>query len=252
MLHSPDEALRARIGEIENSFSNRLERSTVAVYMRQWLDDYCVSHLARNTVNGYRVNIEKHVLPVIGAIPLYKLQPTDINMLYAALRKKGLSGTSVLYVHRMMHKALENAVKSRLLPNNVINYVEAPAKEKYKPSILTAEQVSTLLNACRCSEIYIPVLFAVLLGLRRGEALGTVWDDIDEQHRTLEIQRTITFYKDGYLLSDCKTKNSHRTLLLADGLVSILLEHRERQQAQARIFGEGFNPSGFITCRSDG
>ena len=243
-----EKVLRARIDEIENSFSNKLERSTMSVYLLQWLHDYCEPRLSRNTVNGYRVNIEKHVIPCIGKIPLYKLQPQDISRMYDTLRDKELSSTSILYVHRMLHKALATAVKGRLISNNVLDFVDAPPKAKFEATVLTAEQVSLLLQACKDTEIYIPVLLAVLLGLRRGEALGLQWSDIDEQHKTLEVRRTITFYKDGFALSDVKTKNSHRTLLLADGLCSIFEEQQKRQRVLADAFGEGFNPLGFVVA----
>lgn len=66
--------LRTRIDMVENSFSNNLSRSTVAGYLNYWLKVYCEPKLAPNTINGYRTNIEKHIIPYIGKIPLLKLQ----------------------------------------------------------------------------------------------------------------------------------------------------------------------------------
>ncbi|MEG0692180.1 MAG: Arm DNA-binding domain-containing protein, partial [Oscillospiraceae bacterium] len=74
-----EQVLRSRIDAVEGSFANKLERATLGVYLTQWLSDYCTTRLARNTINGYRVNIEKHIIPCIGNIPLYKLEPTQIQ-----------------------------------------------------------------------------------------------------------------------------------------------------------------------------
>ena len=110
--------LRTRIDMVENSFSNNLSRSTVAGYLNYWLKVYCEPKLAPNTINGYRTNIEKHIIPYIGKIPLLKLQPKDIQTLYLTLQDKGLSSTSIRYVHNNLHKALQFAVKQQSLPRN--------------------------------------------------------------------------------------------------------------------------------------
>jgi len=49
-----------------------------------------------------------------------------------------------------------------------------------------------------------------------------------------------------------KTKNSKRTLLLADSLYKILQKHKAEQEIQAQEFGEGFNPYHLIVFRSNG
>lgn len=217
--------LRARIEQVESSFANKLERATCATYLLYWLKDYCEVNLARNTVNGYRVNIEKHIIPYIGDIPLYKLDPSHITAMYSKLREKGLSSTSILYVHRVLRAALNAAVKHRQLPYNVLSYVDSPKKDKFRPSVLSPSDVQKLLLTCHGSEIHVPVALAVYLGLRRGEVLGLMWSDIDWENRALEIKQSATCYKQEFCLSTPKTKNSNRTLLIPDSLLSILQEH---------------------------
>lgn len=71
------------------------------------------------------------------------------------------------------------------------------------------------------------MIFAVTLGMRRGEALGMKWGDIDFDHGTLEVQRTATTYKGGVIYSDVKTANSHRTLCIPQNVMLHLIENRE-------------------------
>lgn len=247
-----EKTLRMRIDDIENSYANKLERSTVEVFLRQWLKDYCEVRLAQNTINGYMVNIENHIIPCIGNIQLHKLEPIQVQTMYAKLRKDGLSETSILYVHAVLRKALNYAVKQRVLSYNVTNHVEAPRKSVYKPTVLNSEDICKLLTACEDSEIYMPVLLAVTLGLRRGEALGLMWNDIDFDNRTLEVKRTATFTKKQFILSNPKTKNSNRTIMLSPSIYDKLKEHQARQALQALEFGEGFNPYSLVACRVDG
>ena len=101
-----EKVLRVRMEELESTFGHPEDSSTTEVYLRYWLRVYCESRLACNTVRGYRVNLEKRILPYIGKIPLKRLQPRDIQELYETRRKSGLSGTTVRYVHNNLHKAL--------------------------------------------------------------------------------------------------------------------------------------------------
>ncbi len=246
-----EKALRERLTQLENSYANKLELCTLEAFLNDWLNDYCIPRLALNTVNGYRVNIKKHIVPYIGNIPLYKLQNTDITHLYAKLREKKLSETSILYVHRVLHRALSYAVKQRVLPYNVTDFVEAPKKNKFKANVLKADEIITLLSACANTEIYLPVMLAVMLGLRRGEVLGLKWSDIDFKSSCVEIQRTATFTKDGVILSDTKTKSSNRTLLLSKSLINELQKHKEKQKEYSANYGTGYNPQNMVFCRAD-
>lgn len=247
-----EKALHLRITEIESSFERRVDDSTLAVYLLHWLETYCKSQLADNTVKGYCVNIEKHIIPRIGHIQLNRLKPNDIQKLYADLQASGLSGTSVRYVHNNLHKALGAAVKEQLILRNPADYVYPPKVSRYEAETLTPEQALTLLKACAGSEIYLPVFLAVSLGLRRGEALGLQWQDVDLRAGTVTIRHSASFSKDGITLSTTKTKNSRRTLQLPDALKRALENALSTQEEQALLWGAGFNPHNLVCCRSDG
>lgn len=247
-----ERVLRQRIDELESTFDRKGETSTMAVYLRYWLETYCKQHLAENTVRGYRVNIENHIIPQIGFIPLDKLKPTEIQNLYTNLLNKGLSGTSVRYVHNNLHKALSQAVKAQLIPKNPADYVEPPRVDRYEAQPLTPEQVKTLLKSCRGEDIYLPVLLAVTLGLRRGETLGLQWSNVDLQNGTLTVRQSASFTPDGIHLSTTKTRNSRRTLLLPEGLHSTLQTALSQQEERRKELGASFNPLGLVCCREDG
>lgn len=247
-----EKVLRSRIEEIENSLERKVEKCSLGVYLNEWLNSYCYNRLARNTLNGYKVNIKKHIIPVLGDIPLYKLHPRDIQKLYSDMEEKGYSGTTIRYVHNVLHKALGTAVKQLILDKNSADFVEPPKKSNFHSTVLKTNEITVLLKACQNTVIYMPVLLAVSLGLRRGEVLGLKWSDIDYIYNTLNICRTATTYKEEFVLSDVKTKNSNRTLVLADVIIQALREHKIKQDICAAEFGEGFNPLNLIICARDG
>ena len=206
-----------------------LTEQTVGQYLEHWLKFYCAGRLAPNTIRGYRVNIYHHIIPNIGEIPLRELAPEDIDELYYILKSKGLSSTSIIYVHAVLRKALNTAMKRRSIAENVVNYVDPPRREKYEAHFIDAAAMQRLLNGCQHTAFYMPILFALSLGLRRGEILGIMWSDINFAERTIKICRSATYVNNGLELSTPKTVSSARTLLMPDALFHALLEWRSKQ-----------------------
>jgi len=88
-------------------------------------------------------------------------------------------------------------------------------------------------------------LVAVLLatGVRKGEALGLSWTDLDLDATppTLSVRRSLK--KDlhgGLYVSEPKTTGSRRTIHLPGSLVDVLRRHRAAQVAQRLEFGAGW------------
>lgn len=187
---------------------------TLGEYLEFWLATYCCSRLAANTVRGYRVNIQQHITPYIGSVAIGDLTPDMIDNLYYVLRCKGLSGTSVLYVHSVLRKALNTALKRRMLKENILDFVDSPRKDRYKSSFIGAEQMRELLSACYDTELYVPLLLMLAFGLRRGETLGITWADCDFKNGILNINRTVTYYNGKLEFSSPKTSTSRRSLLM--------------------------------------
>lgn len=247
-----EKVLRARINELEEGFAVKADNSKTAIYLKHWLNTYCVPRLAINTVKGYKVNIEKHIIPYIGEIKLNNLQPRDIQSMYEKLSASGLSSTSIRYVHNTLHKALVCAVKSQTLARNAADYVYAPTVSKYEVIPLTPEQSRILIESCKGNEIFIPVLLALILGLRRGEVLALQWCDVDFDYQTISIKHSASFINSKLILSDTKSKNSHRTLKISNYMLECLYHHKELQNKWYNEFGGGFNPNNLVICRHDG
>lgn len=93
----------------------------------------------------------------------------------------------------------------------------------------------------------LPILLALLLGLRRGEVLGLKWSDIDFENRIVHIQRTATPAKGGFKFSDCKTDKSNRILMLPNLVLNKLLEWKDEQSMLSII-----NLDGYVFMQSTG
>ncbi len=216
-----------------------------------WLDVYSYK-LSRNTYNGYCVNVYKHIIPNIGHIKVSELEPLDIEFMYRDLISSGLSSTTVLYVHNTLRSCFTFSFKKRMISDNIMNYVDSPKKRNFKPNVLTADEISSLLTVSKDLPVFLPIVLALFLGLRRGEVLGLKWSDVDFNNKSIAIQRTLTRYKnDEYVLSDVKTSNSERVLLLPDSVLDILkFENNRCLHIRKVIFG--YNPNDLIITDAKG
>jgi integrase len=88
--------------------------------------------------------------------------------------KGGLSARTVGHIHRVLKQALAQAVRWEMLIRNPANAVDPPKVERSAMRTYDITQTAALIEALRGSRMLIPVLFAALFGLRRGEitALG--------------------------------------------------------------------------------
>ena len=106
-------------------------------YLERWLRDYAQQSVAPKTLERYRQIVDKNIKPALGGYPLSKLKPLHIQSFYTEAITKGrkdgkggLSAQTVLHFHRLLHRALGQAVKWQLLARNPADAVEAPRPER--------------------------------------------------------------------------------------------------------------------------
>jgi integrase len=91
-------------------------------------------------------------------------------------------------------------------------------------------------------------LYAVALGigLRRGEALGLAWSDLDLDVGVLRVRQAL-YRADGRLqLLPPKTARSRRTVPLPPICVEALKEHQRHQQQERTLAGHRWQDSALV------
>ena len=73
----------------------------------------------------------------------------------------GLSAQTVLH-HRLLHEALDQAVRRQLLSRNPATAVEPPRPSRTEMQVLDPAGVARLLEAAEGTRAYVPVLLAVM------------------------------------------------------------------------------------------
>ena len=221
-----DKFLTEKLNEIENGILVDSKNMTLAEYLNYWYEQCCITKLSPTTYESYKRNIDKYIIPQLGNVKLSNLLPLQLQSFYNNLSRT-LSNTSIVYIHRILHSALNQAMKWDLVIRNVANNVEPPKKEKYKATILDSEQIAKLIDIIKDTYIYIPVMIAISTGMRRGEVLGLTWDNVDLEQSTIKVVQAIYPTKNGLVVLPPKTKTSIRKISLPPTLVEILKEYKD-------------------------
>ena len=118
--------------------------------------------------------------------------------------------------------------------------------------VWTQQEAQRFLVSVADDRLY--ALWTVLLatGLRRGEALGLRWDDVDLDRRRLSIQRAVTVVDYEIVLSEPKTARGRRSVSIDPTTAAVLAAHRKRQREERLAWGPAWQDSGYVFTTEDG
>jgi integrase len=229
------------ITEMERGTYIETKRETVASFLERWIE-HMQGQVSPRSHERYAELCRKNIVPLLGGLTLTKLQPAHISQAYAnALAsgrrdgKGGLSPASVHYQHRVLKKALGQAVKWRLLPSNPVDVVDPPRVERTRMQTYDMAQTAEALALTRLTRLYVPVLLALLCGLRRGEITALRWRNVDLDAGQLAVVESTEQTSKATRLKETKTGRA-RTVALPSLVVEELRRHRiEQAQALLRI-----------------
>lgn len=127
-------ALNEAISALRSGTLVQPSRRTVASFLvEEWLPAVRMTGLRDSTWASYRMNVEKHLVPGLGAIELQRLSPAQLNAFYRELltrgrrnRAGGLAPKTVRYIHSILHRALRDAVRWGDVVRNVADAADPP------------------------------------------------------------------------------------------------------------------------------
>ncbi len=235
-------------------------RETLGDFLTRWLRDCAALNVQPKTYERYAEIVHTHLIPQLGQLRMEKLRPAHIQKYYAeALKtgrrdgKGGLSSSTVLYHHRVLRCALQQAVTWRLLPRNPADDVTPPRASEREMRALSQEDADKLLEVAKESPHYTAIVLAVTTGLRRGELAALRWQDLDLTRRYLTVHQAVEVTKaGGFRFKEPKTAGSRRTISLPAMAVEALKQHRAEQARQRLMFGPGYQDHGLVLASSDG
>ena len=277
-------ALNDILGDLQHGTYVQPTKVTLAEYLKdEWLP--AIEHTVRpTTLVGYRCIIAAHLTYGFGATTLQKLTPSAINRFYGKQlteprvsrnkpkdedgKKRAepeeepqpLAATTVRHIHALLHRALGDAVRWGKLDRNPADASDPPRMSRSGANEMkswSAKEAHIFLAKTEDDRLHPLWHTLVATGMRRGEALGLRWADVDLEGKNgtgpalmVRQARVSAGYK--VSMSEPKTSRGRRTIALDAGTVAILKEWREAQQAEADRWGELWTDAGLVFTREDG
>ena len=174
-------------------------RRTVADLAAEWLEAVRPNRKA-STFSNYGWLMRAYVVPRIGRIRLDRLSPSDVQKLYSELRASGgreggpLTGTQVRNIHRVLHNALNYAVRLGYIARNPTEAVDKPREDTEERPVYTPEQIRRFIVAMERDRLQAMWYLVLATGLRRAELAGLRWRDValNRDPPTLAVRMTRT------------------------------------------------------------
>lgn len=201
-------------------------RQSVAEYLQSWLTDTIQPSRSLRTYESYRLNVNR-ALPHLGRHQLASLKAPHLQAMYASLLKAGLARRSVEQCHTVIHTALAQAVRWRMLPYNPADLVTVPRSARHEMQTLSAPQLARLFAGTEAERLHSLWVTLATTGLRMGEALGLRWQDVDFDACRLTVRQSVQRQKGkGIVPVPVKSHRSRRPIALSGFTVKALRRHK--------------------------
>ena len=243
-------ALNEALADTQRGNYSPPSRTTVRAFLDEWHEG-ARHELALTAWTNYGQIIRRNINPYLGSKRLTDLSPLDIKRWHGKLLTDGrqdgkpLAVASVKLAHRILRRALADAVRWNLIVSNPASATRTPKGEAKELTVWSADEARRFLDAIAEERLVGLWTLALHTGLRRGELAGLRWRDVDLDAGTLTVaqQRTTANYT--VVITTPKAK-SQRQLLLAPATVAALKSHLQRQRKERLALGPDWTDSGYV------
>ena len=168
--------------------------------------------------------------------------------------KTGLSPRTIHHVHTCLHKACKDAVRWGRISRNPVEAADPPSTKGAGVEMKTwnAEQLKAFLAAAKDDRLSPVYHLLAMTGLRRGEACGLRWDDVDLEASRLSVRRALIPYGDGVIVSEPKTVKGRRSIALDPGTIEVLKAQAQRQLDDQKEKAEAWSDTGYVFTKESG
>jgi integrase len=194
-----------------------------------------------STYLSYQSHLRHHICPYIGDKRLDRIDGSVLNELYATLLERGrqdgtcLSAATVRRVHVVLHRAFRDAMRWGLIARNPCVGADPPklrANRQAQFSTWSADELKRFLDFVHDHKLYPLWLLLATTGMRRGEALGLRWCDLDLERGEAAIRQTVVSHHYVTAMSEPKTARGRRVVALDDHSVAALAIYKKEKSPE--------------------
>ena len=258
-----------RFSDINYAIASKEDKTAMFLGYSELLNALDSGSTTKLTICNKQVNrqafedIDHHVIPRLGDIPLNKLTSLDIQQFYKDLlengriredtkaKKPGLSSTTVHGIHVMLKSALKRAVQERLIPFNPAEFCIPPKITKPELQVIPSERYQSHLTAAEQRGVLPMFYLELATGLRKGEIAALLWSDYDAQTKTIHVTKQYLFYNGQGTVSPPKSSTSVRYVSIPEEAAKLLEQEHAKHPKNPYMFpspvtGEMYHPDAIV------
>ncbi len=225
-------------------------------FLEGWYEDYVAVNLRPSTKAGYTAIIDRHLIPHLGGLDLKEIKSADIDRLYAFLLREGrsdgkggLSARTVIYTHRVLHEAMEYAIKRQLIFFNPAKGVlNLPKVQKRAVNVYNEAELRQLFSLTTDTVFELPALLAAVCGLRRGEILALTEDDVNWEGLSINVNKQLLDVDGAVFIGPPKSTESNRTIHVPVQVFVAIEKAITTNAANRQLLGIGHNANKLLVC----
>ena len=196
---------------------------TFGTYALDWYERYKKPQLSAGHNENYKSMLKVHILPAIGDKDIADITVHDVQDIMNDLKSASTGKQVKSIINMVMDAAIADELYHHPNPTKDKRIHMPTKKEPREP--VPQEDLARIMNHLPNMLPEHTSLLAMLImtGARRGEALGTRWEDIDWKSKTIHLQRVVRFKMNQPVVSDImKTPAANRTIAIWDELIPYL------------------------------
>jgi integrase len=218
---------------------------TVEKYARE---EYIPSLIRRErapiTIKSYITVLERYVFPTVGKLPLQQVTRFDVTAMLDEIAR--LAPTTRKLSLTLLSALLDRALADDLIHVNPAKHpnIDKPTGKAIERKPWDVEEAKKFLNSLSPDkdDLELAFMLMALTGIRRGEAAGLRWGDVDLDAGLLHIQRSASSVDGRLVYSDGgKTENATRFVGLVPEVQTLLARHKMREVERFWANGKQFN-----------
>lgn len=238
-------------GAARDGFLPEKDKMTLGEFLERYLTEYAQHAVRASTYQSYSNLIRLHIVPELGKIRLNNLKPEHLHSFYAKKREEGLSERTVQYLHGLLHRSLNKAVRWGLVSRNVTDHADAPSNKKKPMKVWDEGQVKAFLSCIKEDRWAALYYLACGTGMREGEILALHWNDVDLDEGYLKVTKSLqVVVGKGLVFTEPKSEKSRRRIALPVTVVKALREHKVRQNELRK--SETWQEKGLVFTTNNG
>ena len=211
----------------------------LASVLKKWLENKKIN-LKQQSINRYEQCIQNHIIPVLGELPIYRINEAMIDSFLQKKRcsgridgKGGLSQNYVRTIAIVLQSALNYAFQMNMGLQQQIR-IQKPRLERKQIQVLRQHEQIQLEKYLKknMGDGNLAIYLGLHTGLRIGEICALRWEDIDLIENKIYVNSTIIRDSNGTcIIGAPKSDSSTRVVPITQSLAKVLRDWKTKSHS---------------------